>query len=162
MLCAFTCPNQECTTSHSSDMVKSQLIAGTRNPSHQDKVLSEMEVLKTLDQVTNRLLALESTERAATHFRPPFSPAPVNITPVGHDKSSPPKSTTNTPKCFGCGKAFHAKGRTSCPAWGKTCSKCKKPNHFTSVCRRRYAANASIQATEEDPYELSSIDIASL
>ena len=38
MLCAFTCPNQECTTSHSLDMVKSQLIAGPHNLSHQDKV----------------------------------------------------------------------------------------------------------------------------
>ena len=111
MLCAFTCPSQECTTSHSSDMIKSQLIAGIRNPSHQDKVLSEMEILKTLDQVTNRLLALESTERAATHFRPPFSPALDNtITSIGHDKckpSSTPKNTfTNTKKMLWMWQGF--------------------------------------------------------
>lgn len=162
MLCAFKCPSQECTTSHSSDMVKSQLIAGIRNPSHQDKVLSEMEILKTLDQVTNRLLALESTERATTHFRPPFSPAPDNmITPIGHEKRKPstPKRTTNTKTCAGCGKALHPKGRTFCPAWGKTCNKCRKPNHFMNVCRG--SANASIETAEEDPYDLSSIDIAS-
>ena len=164
MLCAFTCPSQECTTSHSSDMIKSKLIAGIRNPSHQDKVLSEMEILKTLDQVTNRLLALESTECAATHFRPPFSPALDNtITSIGHDKckpSSTPKNTfTNTKKCSGCGKALHPKGRTFCPAWGKTCNKCKKPNHFVNVCRG--SVNASIETAEEDPYDLSSIDIAS-
>ena len=87
LLCDFTCQNQTCTTAYSPDMIKSQLIAGTHNPSHQSKVLSEMEILKTLDQVINRLLALESTERAATHFRSPFSPLqPSNdIAPITHD-----------------------------------------------------------------------------
>ena len=52
-------------------MVKSQLIAGPHNPSHQDKVLSEMEVLKTLDQVS-RLLALESTATGVIHWNLSF------------------------------------------------------------------------------------------
>ena len=52
-------------------MVKSQLIAGLHNPSHQDKVFSEMEVLKTLDQVS-RLLALESTATGVIHWNLSF------------------------------------------------------------------------------------------
>ena len=56
MLCAFTCKETTCTVSYSEDMVKSQLIAGTRNPSHQSKVLSETQSLKTLEEVSTRLL----------------------------------------------------------------------------------------------------------
>ena len=163
MLCEFTCQNDSCTTSYSPDMVKSQLIAGTRNPSHQSKVLAEMEVLKTLDQVINRLLALESTECATTHFRSPFSPLPsTELAPITDDRRNPPplKRTPQRPKqCKGCGQPSHTKGRPSCPAWQKTCNKCKKLNHFASVCRSP-STNASIQ--EGEPHELSTIDIAPL
>ena len=37
-------------------------------------------------------------------------------------------------KCTFCGN-IHPKGKTKCPAWGKTCSKCKKLNHFARQCR---------------------------
>jgi len=120
MLCAFSttgsCQTQNCHASYSSEMVKSQLIAGTRNPSHQSKVLSEMELLKTLDQVINHLLALESTERATSHFRSPFNQTPATeIAPI-NDKKKPPKFTQTSNRCVGCGRSCHPKGRTSCPA----------------------------------------------
>lgn len=35
--------------------------------------------------------------------------------------------------CPGCGR--ECTERTSCPAWGKTCGKCGKTNHFQAVCR---------------------------
>jgi len=43
-------------------MIRSQLIAGLSNSSHQSKVL------KTLDQLTTRILTLEATERASSEF----------------------------------------------------------------------------------------------
>ena len=112
MLCAFstkgTCQTQDCHASYSSEMVKSQLIAGTRNPSHQSKVLSEMELLKTLDQVINRLLALESTERATSRFRSPFNPT-TEVAPIINDKKKPPKFTPGSNRCVGCGQSYHPK-----------------------------------------------------
>jgi len=35
-------------------------------------------------------------------------------------------------KCRNCGRSH---GKYRCPAKGKTCNKCNKPNHFASVCR---------------------------
>ena len=36
--------------------------------------------------------------------------------------------------CYFCGRReSHAK--TCCPAYGKTCNKCGKQNHFVKVCR---------------------------
>ena len=37
-------------------------------------------------------------------------------------------------KCTGCGRQRHT-DRKRCPAWGKSCFKCKKQNHFANVCR---------------------------
>ena len=40
---------------------------------------------------------------------------------------------TVPPKCGSCGGARHPKDQ--CPAYGKTCHKCAKSNHFAAVCR---------------------------
>ena len=165
MLCAFTtessCQDQNCHASYSSNMVKSQLIAGIRNPSHQSKVLSEMEILQTLDQLINRLLALESTERASTHLRSPFTPPqPSEVAAIGYNKKKPYSSKpdpSESNRCAGCGQPHHPKGRSSCPAWKKNCNKCKKPNHFASVCRSA-STNAAIHEDEE-AFELSTVNV---
>ena len=36
--------------------------------------------------------------------------------------------------CYSCGSNTHTHGSTNCPAKGKFCNYCKKPNHFASVC----------------------------
>ena len=38
--------------------------------------------------------------------------------------------------CRNCGRAYpHPDGRETCPAWGKPCCLCSKPNHFARQCR---------------------------
>ena len=46
------------------------------------------------------------------------------------------KTHESTKKCFFCGGKFpHQGGRTKCPAWGKECKICNKPNHFAKCCK---------------------------
>ncbi len=41
-------------------------------------------------------------------------------------------------KCRNCGKGYpHPGGKTSCPAYGKSCRGCGKQNHFEAVCRSK-------------------------
>lgn len=163
MLCAFngkgSCAQDACIVSYSEDMVKSQLIAGLRNPAHQSKVLSEMEALKTLDLVTTRLLALESTERASTHLRPSSEVAPITNQPFYRrdNKRNPISDPQKSKSCAGCGQQLHPKGRSSCPAWQKNCRKCGKPNHFASACRSSSSSATSASITDEPPLILSHI-----
>ena len=167
MLCAFvsngSCHNPACKTSYSEDMIRSQLIAGIRSSAYQSKVLSEITILQTLEQLTTRLLALEASERASSQFRSPFDTingsevAPIQSTKTKDlPRSSYHKHPTQYKKpCSGCGKPQHGNGRTNCPAWGKYCNKCKKPNHFANVCR-----NAAVAATiqdETDHYNISTV-----
>lgn len=117
MLCAFnskgSCNTAGCTVSFFEDMEKSQLIAGTRNPSHQGNVLLQMEDLKTLVQVTSRLLALESTKRAFTHLCPSNEVTPIFQQQRQYKKAKfPPKSPSTKPgtNCMSCGHTLHPKG----------------------------------------------------
>ena len=38
-------------------------------------------------------------------------------------------------ECWNCGRRHDLQKREFCPAYGKRCSKCRKPNHFAAKCR---------------------------
>ena len=159
MLCDFktsgTCESDDCSPSFASDMIRSQLIAGIRNSAHQAKVLAEIATLQTLEDLTTRLIALETTVSAATQFRSPFENTASDVAAVKPFDAAPvkpfkPKRPNDQKKqCSGCGKSIHPNGRSSCPAWQKVCHKCKKPNHFASVCRS--TQSTSVASIGEDP-----------
>ena len=44
------------------------------------------------------------------------------------------KFTKPQKKCYGCGHELHKDGSKNCPAWGLTCRKCNKLNHWEIVC----------------------------
>ena len=52
------------------------------------------------------------------------------------------KSDTEINPCVYCGMKKMHRDRRSCPAYGKTCDICQKPNHFASVCRADRFRNA--------------------
>ena len=55
------------------------------------------------------------------------------------------KTHESTKKCFFCGGKFpHQGGRTKCPAWGKECKICNKPNHFAKCCKWFYRPNTNL------------------
>ena len=162
MLCDFKrkcdCPGTHCTTSYSEDMIKSQAIAGLNNASHQTRILTEVSALKTLSQLIERLLTLESTARAASHFQPFDVQPATQIAPIKSDyqKSKSTFSRRPTPpsekdkqqrlsKCIGCGRNRHANGRKQCPAQGQKCNNCGRINHFAAVC-----LGSSSNAVQED------------
>ena len=88
---------------------------------------------------TREAVAAVHNDRAQQprHQPPPPSPPPSSRRPRdGNMRSSPAGQT-----CRNCGGSYpHAGGRESCPALGKSCNFCSKPNHFSQVCRSRQAS----------------------
>ena len=60
--------------------------------------------------------------------------------------------------CNFCGRS-HERKKTSCPAWGKVCRKCKGRNHFQSKCRKVHAVSMEAVDRERDmePQFLSAV-----
>lgn len=183
MLCNFKrkcdCTTAHCNTTYSEDMIKSQVIAGLRDVSHQSKVLTEVSALPTLQALIERLLTLESTARATNHFQPSDSSSTSAIKSdyqksKFHKQATPPSTSAGRNnkskpqplnKCKGCGRTRHPEGRRACPAFGKICSNCSKPNHYSTVCFSSPSNNAIIEGEEESANEefsfLSSISATS-
>ena len=167
MLCDFVrhcdCPSRECKTSYSEDMLMSQIITGLINPAHQSKVLSDMIHITTLQVLTERLLTLESTTQATSHFKPETASgmsAPIKSDYQRSKTNKPPPTSSRSPNqtptsntCNGCGRNRHPRGRRECPAQGKPCDNCGKLNHLASVCRA--ARNNAITTDETPPQDIS-------
>ncbi|KAG1688819.1 hypothetical protein GQR58_007942 [Nymphon striatum] len=57
-----------------------------------------------------------------------------------------PDNKTQSKECLFCGRR-HPFLKSKCPAWGKTCNKCKKQNHFEAKCKLNRSVN---QVGEQD------------
>ena len=57
-------------------------------------------------------------------------------------------------ECGNCGRKHEQHKRELCPAYGKVCNKCLKPNHFAMKCRSRIGraghTRRQIQVIDED------------
>lgn len=60
----------------------------------------------------------------------------VSALTVGKETKLPktkPKSR-RVRECWNCGRRHEYHKKELCPAYGKTCMKCSKPNHFAAKC----------------------------
>ena len=82
---------------------------------------------------------LEYKDHQASHGGANSAPSYNNLllTAYALTKRRPSGQDNNGHHCGKCGKS-HEQG--NCPAYGKTCNKCKGINHFQAVCRSKVTA----------------------
>lgn len=68
-------------------------------------------------------------------------------------------SSNQVVNCKYCG---YSHGIRQCPAYGKTCDKCNKPNHFKSCCRSRDVATINAMHNDYDFDDNAELIVASL
>ncbi len=142
--------------SYAEDMISHQLVAGLRSLDFQSGVLSEAAVLTTLDAKIARLQSLESTDECAQLLHPSYEHTKVaaakhksqhkmrqqnQMTERPEQPRSSYKDSSDQPKCKGCGRRSHGKGKpiskNDCPAKNQKCLSCGKIGHFRVVCRNK-------------------------
>jgi hypothetical protein len=121
------------------------------------KALSEPDM--TLPDLLNAARAMEIAERQVKSIEAGTAPTLAAVRSDRRSSQPPPprrgKSVTNpgmtSQLCRNCGKAYpHAGGREACPAFGKVCFKCNKPNHWSKCCRSTTQQNS--QQTHRQNY----------
>ena len=80
---------------------------------------------------------------------------------TGSDKQSIMPSKPDMPECWYCGRKHELRKRELCPAFGKLCNKCHKPNHFANKCRST-AAKGSVKLVDDNGDEVFPTQIAAV
>ena len=78
-----------------------------------------------------------------------------------------PAANSKVRECWNCGHTHEYHKKELCPAYGKTCLKCQKPNHFASKCRSKTSktrpTQRHVRAVEsEDPDEVFPMDVSAV
>ncbi|XP_075534041.1 uncharacterized protein LOC142567748 [Dermacentor variabilis] len=149
-----------CEFANEEQEIVSQMIEGTNSAKLRRSALRERDV--TLEKIMEIDRSLETAEFQATSMEGRERVKPVQkVTKKKQRRRSAPSSNQsehklsgNRPenkqaeKCSCCGGAWpHKGGKLSCPAWGATCHKCQKKNHFAKFCRQRPTIH-SIEVTD--------------
>ncbi|GAB1598786.1 hypothetical protein Ahia01_000155800 [Argonauta hians] len=127
------CPN--CVDS----IIRDRLVLGISDQTTQQSLLRERNL--TLQQCIDICKAAENVSIQTKILRPEMVNSvrikSKNMTPKKY-KSFDQSRPSNAPDSSECGCKFcgsqHRMNRDDCPAWGKTCNKCKRRNHFANKC----------------------------
>ena len=116
------------------DMIRDRIVIGTSDEEVRPRLLRNpsLNLNTCIVMSRSRELARMQLQRIAPVRRHPMAEENVHWT-------STKKRQTNGndgDQCQYCGGGRHM-SKEKCPAWGETCGKCKKRNHFARVCRSR-------------------------
>ncbi len=152
-----------CAFSNTDGEIKSQIIQGCISTELRRKALKDSMNLEQLllaartMEISNRqahkmATDLRQHEQTNAIRKKPSKPAFLRPSdrPVWRPSFNAAKSTSSgkqTSVCRKCGGVYpHQNG---CPAYGKTCNYCKKPNHFVTQCLKRKRTTTKVKQIEK-------------
>lgn len=117
-------------------LVLDQIVVGTLSDKLREKLLCEDDL--KLDKAIKMCKASEISSKQIQDLQK------EDTSSINSVKSSVSKSSSKSTKFdksvedhFHCWRCDQTHGKRACPAFNKTCEKCKKKGHFTSVCSRK-------------------------
>lgn len=109
-------------------LLRDRIVLGIRDANTQSALLKERNL--TLGKATD---ICRAAENASTHLlalqSKPYAESVNKLKP----RQVTPKREVEVMRCKYCDKV-HPMLKSKCPAYGKTCSKCHKSNHFAIMC----------------------------
>jgi hypothetical protein len=121
-------------------LIRDKIVIGVNDIKLRERLLKNLDlsletaiqICRAAEEVKKQSKEIQSNTASATHVdfvRRKFESRP---NPQRNYEVSP-RNQSKT--CNYCGN-YHDYGK--CPAYGKTCKRCQKKNHFESVCKTRY------------------------
>eukprot|EP00057_Strongylocentrotus_purpuratus_P007302 XP_011661776.1 PREDICTED: uncharacterized protein K02A2.6-like [Strongylocentrotus purpuratus] len=132
------------------EMIRDRLVLGCKDKQAQARLFREQDTVCTLKKA---IASLEVSESSQQQLRIVKGEESVHFTQSQHKKGNAGGRQMQTNSymdrkkygksfstqkeemngCKFCGGS-HSRGRDNCPAYGKTCRKCGRANHFQTVC----------------------------
>ena len=143
------------------EMVRDRLVLGCRDSAARTRLFREKDC--TLKKAIESLRISETTSEQLKKIEREDNQEPVNYAQrEDAKKQNVPKledrrrresgsQLKQGGKCRYCGGA-HERDKHKCPAFGKSCRKCGKANHFQSVCMQKQGVNLMNEESSDDEY----------
>ena len=146
--CEFSCPSCDVDISHVN--IKDQFIRGLVDDTLQTDILAKASQLKSVEDIVKHAEAWEGALRDQSKLQTHDAEL-SRISDYRRKKNNTGYNKNHKLKCSGCGSTTHGipgkpPRHSHCTAWGKECTHCKSPNHFSTVCRQEGAAANSLIA----------------
>ena len=165
--------------SYEEPMLKQIIASNMADPEIQVELLSHLNSITntmTVNDMINFIEARENSKRSSIKLTTFHRSSAVNSTyrrnsrPPTSNHNNSNQQNTNTShqgtKCSHCNKfghgnhwgsqGAHIRKRLGCPAYGRTCNKCKRLGHFEVVCREKIQSHQSTSAVNNmEPEEVT-------
>ena len=127
------------------EILRDRLFFGIRDTKTRERLLRESELtLKKTDEICHAAESTVAQMRVVEDGN--FG---VVISAVNDPKKKKQDAGPLTKQCQSCGRRHDLRRREFCPAFGKTCNKCNKGNHFAAKCLSKGNPVVHPLATEE-------------
>lgn len=113
-----------------SELIRDRIVLGVADVSLRKKLLGDGKL--TLSTAIDLCRAHEATNK---QFQKMSIQCEVEESIVNKTYSQGKNQSSSKKSCIYCGN-FHVWKKASCPAYGKTCQSCGRPNHFAVVCQQ--------------------------
>jgi hypothetical protein len=115
------------------EILRDRLVFGIRDPKTRERLLREGDLtLKRTDEICHAAESMAAQLKVVED-----SSTGTGVSTVEPEKRTWQEKTKQQdsgpptkPQCQNCGRRHDLRRRESCPAFGKTCNKCQKRNHF--------------------------------
>lgn len=128
-------------------ILRDKLVFGIRDGKARERLLRESNL--TLQKTDEICHAAESMLAQVKVVDDSLGSTVNAIKSDSNPQPKPTKDGKNLRECWNCGRRHELHKRELCPAYGKTCNKCHKQNHFAAKCRSK-AAPQAVKAVEDD------------
>ena len=126
-----------------NEILRDRLVFGIRDAKVRERLLRESNlILQKTDEICR---AAESTSQQLKLVEP-------QEMAIHSVRKTTEEDRRKVKECWMCGRKHAFRTKESCPAFGKTCNKCHKLNHFAVKCRQK-GQSASIKQVEEQDSE---------
>ncbi len=135
----------------SDRLLKDRIVLGITDAKTREKLLNERPL--TLNKCLDICRSVESASEQMKTYEATVHKVSTEKTKSFSSSKTKAKSSYGDPKtiekCKFC-SGKHAWKKDACPAWGKSCSQCRKKNHLSKCCRNAKVHGVEANGSDSD------------
>ena len=141
------------------EMIRDRLVCGIKKPIVKERLLREAEL--NLSQAVTICRADEESNKGLTMMKQEEVHA-IGLKKKFDKKDYQTKRKDDQVKIQKCKKCGRSHPPRQCPAYGKTCLKCKKLNHFANMCKSKMVKEVAEDENSDKSFYIGSVEVNSV